>query len=49
LTTRLRSLTATGLKPFLAFTAGVVVNIAIGYALSAHVFASYWNSLGQGS
>jgi uncharacterized membrane protein YadS len=49
LTTRLRLLSATGLKPFLAFTAGVVVNIAIGYALSAHVFASYWNSLGQGS
>jgi uncharacterized membrane protein YadS len=49
LTTRLRLLSTTGLKPFLAFTAGVVVNIAIGYALSAHVFASYWNSLGQGS
>ena len=49
LTTRLRLLTATGIKPFLAFTAGVVVNVAIGYALSAHVFASYWNSLGQGS
>jgi hypothetical protein len=45
----LRLLSTTGLKPFLAFTAGVVVNIAIGYALSAHVFASYWNSLGQGS
>ncbi|WP_233832882.1 YeiH family protein [Paraburkholderia sp. ZP32-5] len=49
LTTRFRSLAATGLKPFLAFTAGVVVNVAIGYALSAHAFASYWNSLGQGS
>ena len=49
LTTRLRSLTATGLKPFLAFMAGVAVNIAIGYALSAYVFAVYWNSLGQGS
>ena len=47
LTTRLRSLAATGLKPFLVFTAGVVVNIATGYVLSAHVFASYWNSLGQ--
>ncbi len=47
LTTRLRSLTATGVKPFLAFTAGVVVNIAIGYVLSAHVFAPYWNSLSQ--
>jgi uncharacterized membrane protein YadS len=49
LTTRLRSLTATGLKPFLAFTAGVIVNIVIGYVLSVHVFAPYWNSLGQGS
>jgi uncharacterized membrane protein YadS len=49
LTTRLRLLTATGLRPFLAFTAGVAVNIAVGYALSAHVFAPYWRSLGQGS
>ncbi|CAB3760564.1 YeiH family protein [Paraburkholderia solisilvae] len=49
LTTRLRSLSATGVKPFVAFTVGVAVNIAIGYALSAHVFAPYWNSLGQGS
>jgi uncharacterized membrane protein YadS len=45
LTTRLRSLTATGWKPLLAFTAGVAVNIVIGYALSVHVFADYWNSL----
>ncbi|WP_459720009.1 YeiH family protein [Paraburkholderia sp. 2C] len=49
LTTRLRSLTTTGVKPFVAFTAGVAVNIVIGYVLSAHVFAPYWNSLGQGS
>ncbi|BCF98847.1 membrane protein [Paraburkholderia sp. PGU19] len=49
LTTRVRSLAATGIKPFIAFTIGVAVNIAIGYALSAHVFAPYWNSLGQGS
>ncbi len=49
LTTRLRSLSSTGWKPFLAFTVGVVVNIAIGYALSAHLFAPYWNSFGQGS
>ena len=49
LTTRLRSLTSVGLKPFLAFTVGVAVNIAIGYALSAHVFAPYWNGLGQGA
>jgi uncharacterized membrane protein YadS len=46
LTTRLRSLSATGAKPFLAFTAGVAVNVVLGYALSAHLFAPYWNSLG---
>ncbi|MDQ7979027.1 hypothetical protein QYH69_17395 [Paraburkholderia sp. SARCC-3016] len=28
---------------------GVAVSIAIGYVLSAHAFAPYWNSLGQGS
>ena len=49
LTTRFRALSATGFRPFVAFTAGVVVNIAIGYALSAHVFAPYWRSLGLGS
>ncbi|MEX3935943.1 putative sulfate exporter family transporter [Paraburkholderia phymatum] len=48
-TTRIRSLAATGVKPLIAFTVGVAVNIAIGYARSAHVFAPYWNSLGQGS
>lgn len=47
LTTRLRSLSTTGWKPFVAFTAGVMVNIVIGYVLSAHVFASYWDSLSQ--
>ncbi len=47
LTTRLGSLSATGWKPFLAFTAGVVINIVIGYGMSAHVFASYWDGLGH--
>ncbi|HET6554537.1 MAG TPA: putative sulfate exporter family transporter [Dyella sp.] len=46
LTTRLRSLAAIGWKPFVAFTAGVAVNIVIGYVLSVHVFADYWNGLG---
>ena len=46
LTTRLRSLAATGWRPLLAFTAGVVVNVIIGYVLSVHVFADYWNGLG---
>jgi len=46
LTTRLRSLTAIGWRPLLAFTVGVVVNVIIGYVLSVHVFADYWNGLG---
>lgn len=37
----------TGVKPFVAFTAGVVVNVVIGYVLSIHVFGSYWASLGH--
>jgi len=47
LTTRLGSLSATGAKPFIAFTAGVAVNVVIGYLLSVHVFGAYWASLGQ--
>ena len=46
LTTRLRSLTAIGWRPLLAFTIGVAVNVVIGYVLSVHVFAGYWNGLG---
>ncbi|WP_130619947.1 YeiH family protein [Dyella amyloliquefaciens] len=46
LTTRLRSLTAIGWRPLLAFTIGVAVNVVIGYVLSVHVFADYWNGLG---
>jgi uncharacterized membrane protein YadS len=47
LTTRLKSLSATGAKPFVAFTAGVVVNVIVGYLLSVYVFGHYWASLGQ--
>jgi uncharacterized membrane protein YadS len=47
LTTRVRSLSATGVKPFVAFTAGVLVNVAVGYLLSVHVFGHYWEGLGQ--
>ena len=47
LTTRLKSLSATGVKPFVAFTAGVLVNVAVGYLLSVHVFGHYWAGLGQ--
>lgn len=47
LTTRFSGLASTGIKPFLAFTAGVVVNIVLGYVLSVHVFGGYWAGLGQ--
>jgi uncharacterized integral membrane protein (TIGR00698 family) len=47
LTTRFRELAAAGSRPFWAFTAGVVVNVVIGYFLSVQVFNSYWMSLGH--
>jgi uncharacterized membrane protein YadS len=47
LTTRFATLAGTGAKPFAAFTAGVVVNVVIGYWLSVHLFAPYWSALGQ--
>jgi uncharacterized integral membrane protein (TIGR00698 family) len=45
LTTRFRELARTGAKPFLAFSSGVVVNVALGFILSALVFAGYWAGL----
>ena len=45
LTTRLRELSSAGLKPFWAFTAGVAVNVVLGYVLSVGVFGSYWSGL----
>jgi len=45
LTTRIRELTTAGIKPFLAFTAGVVVNVILGYLLSVLVFGHYWASI----
>lgn len=47
LTTRFGALSAAGSRPLIAFTAGVAVNIVIGYLLSVHVFAPYWATLGQ--
>jgi uncharacterized membrane protein YadS len=46
LTTRFKELANAGKKPFWAFTAGVVVNVGIGFVLSTMVFASHWSSLG---
>ncbi len=45
LTTRGRDLVSAGKRPFLAFTAGVVVNLALGYLLSVVVFGDHWASL----
>jgi uncharacterized integral membrane protein (TIGR00698 family) len=45
LTTRFRDLATAGIKPFLAFTFGVVVNVALGYFLSIIVFGHYWSSI----
>jgi uncharacterized integral membrane protein (TIGR00698 family) len=45
LTTRFRDLAAAGVKPFAAFTFGVVVNVALGYVLSVIVFGHYWASI----
>lgn len=47
LTTRFRELASTGAKPFWAFTGGVVVNVIIGFVLSAVVFADYWMNLAR--
>lgn len=46
LTTRFRELVVAGSKPFWAFTAGVVVNVVIGFILSVMVFGDYWKNLG---
>ncbi len=45
LTTRFRELAGAGRKPFLAFSTGVVVNVVLGFILSAYVFASHWQNL----
>jgi len=47
LTTRFRELAPAGGKPFLAFTAGVVVNVLLGFLLTTVVFASYWQGLSR--
>lgn len=45
LTTRFRELAAAGTRPFWAFTSGVLVNVIIGFLLSAVIFAKYWTNL----
>ncbi|WOP18155.1 YeiH family protein [Raineyella sp. LH-20] len=45
LTTRFRDLTSVGWRPLAAFSAGAVVNILLGFGLSAGVLAGFWSSL----
>jgi uncharacterized integral membrane protein (TIGR00698 family) len=45
LTTRFRELANAGIKPFVAFTAGVIINVILGYILSVIVFGHYWSSI----
>jgi len=47
LTTRFRDLVKSGAAPFYAFTAGVAVNIVLGFVLSTQVFVGFWTRLGQ--
>ena len=47
LTTRLREFVSVGARPFYAFTAGVAVNVVLGFVLSTQVFSDFWNRLGQ--
>jgi uncharacterized integral membrane protein (TIGR00698 family) len=47
LTTRFGELAKAGRKPFAAFSAGVVVNVALGFILSVWVFASHWANLAR--
>jgi uncharacterized membrane protein YadS len=45
LTTRFRELKPAGWGAFAAFTIGVIVNVILGYFLSAHIFAERWSNL----
>jgi uncharacterized membrane protein YadS len=45
LSTRFAELMTFGMKPFWAFTIGVLVNVPLGYFLSTIVFVEYWSRL----
>jgi uncharacterized membrane protein YadS len=47
LTTKIREFASVGARPFYAFSIGVAVNVALGYALSTQVFGDFWSRLGQ--
>jgi uncharacterized integral membrane protein (TIGR00698 family) len=45
LSTRLRELATVGIRPFIAFTIGVIINVLLGFILSTLVFGDFWNRL----
>jgi len=45
LSTRIKDLLVFGMKPFWAFTIGVLVNVPLGFFLSTYVFAEYWKAI----
>jgi uncharacterized membrane protein YadS len=47
LTTRVKQLAGATGKPFWAFTAGVAVNVVLGFVLSTQVFVAHWTALGN--
>ena len=47
LSTRFKDLLTFGLKPFYAFTVGVLVNVPLGYFLSTVVFSKFWSQISQ--
>jgi len=47
LSTRFRELLTFGLKPFWAFTLGVLVNVPLGYVLSTVVFSRFWSNISE--
>jgi hypothetical protein len=47
MTTRFRAFVKVRAKPFYAFTAGVAVNVVLGFFLSTQVFVGFWSHFGQ--
>ncbi|MDR3629983.1 MAG: putative sulfate exporter family transporter [Desulfocapsaceae bacterium] len=45
LTTRFRDLTSVGWKPFLAFTAGVAINVPLGFVFSTIILNQFWQAI----
>ncbi|AFM39463.1 putative membrane protein [Desulfosporosinus acidiphilus SJ4] len=45
LTTRFRDLTSVGWKPFAAFTAGVCVNVPLGFIFSTIILGGFWQAV----